>query len=189
MGSRRCCSGQRYIFPATRDDVGQLTGYVLRDVRSPTFQGARPPTEQGPRSPSPRPQGRSTSFVSLPRTSAQPGPLSQASARAADRVVAKNSCLTPWTASARRTSASASPQRTGAYGSGISLLSLPLHRLAGALCLPDLAMFQNLFHGLPDRELAGDNPFLACSLFSLPPAADQGRPRPLHPEAENKSSL
>jgi hypothetical protein len=87
-----------------------------------------------------------------------------------DRVVAKDSCLTPWTASTRRTSASASPQGTGAYGLGISLLSLSLDRLAGALCLLDLAMFQNLFHGLPDRELAGDNPFPACSFFSLSPA-------------------
>jgi hypothetical protein len=53
------------------------------------------------------------------------------------------------------------PQRTGAYGSGIGLLSLPLHRLAGALCLLDFAMFQKHFHGLPDRELAGDNSFPA----------------------------
>ena len=45
-----------------------------------------------------------------------------------------------------------------------------MHSLAGALCLLDLAMFQNLLYGLLNRELAGDNPFLACSLFSLPPA-------------------
>ncbi len=53
------------------------------------------------------------------------------------------------------------PQRTGTYGSGIGLLSLPLHRLAGALCLLDFAMFQKHFHGLPDREPAGDNSFPA----------------------------
>lgn len=47
-------------------------------------------------------------------------------------------------------------------------MNLPLHRLAG--CLLDFAMFQNLIHGMPDRELAGDNTFPACSLVSLPPA-------------------
>jgi hypothetical protein len=139
---RRRCRPAHLLCPAQYPQV----------VFSSTFQTVKLPAEQRPRSPSPRPQRRSTSSVSLPRTSAQPGPLGQASARAADRVVAKNSCLTPWTATARRTSASASSQRTGAYRLGISLLNLPLHRLAGTLCLLDLAMFQNLFHGLPDRE-------------------------------------
>jgi hypothetical protein len=45
-----------------------------------------------------------------------------------------------------------------------------LHHLAGALCLLDFAMFQKHLHGLPDRELAGDNSLPACSLFSLPQA-------------------
>ena len=53
------------------------------------------------------------------------------------------------------------PSERALTGRGIGLLSLPLHRLAGALCLLDFAMFQKHFHGLPDRELAGDNSFPA----------------------------
>jgi hypothetical protein len=114
----------------TRDYVSQLAGYVLRDIPrcSPVLPSKQHDHQHK------RDQGQdqghhrqrlSTTSVSLPRPSTQPGLLGQASARAANRVVAKNSCLTPWTASARRTSASASPRRTGAYGSGIGLLSLP----------------------------------------------------------------
>ncbi len=80
-----------------------------------------------------------------------------------------NSCLTHRTASVRRTGASAAPPRTGAHGSGISLLSLPLHRPTGALSLLGLAAFQNLLNGLPDGEFVGDNPFPGRSLFGLPP--------------------
>jgi hypothetical protein len=99
---RRRCRPAHLLCPARHPQV----------VISSTFQTVRSPTAQRPRSPSPRLQRRSTSSVSLPRTSAQPGPLGQASARAADRVVAKNSCLTPWTVTARRTSASVVNQRS-----------------------------------------------------------------------------
>jgi hypothetical protein len=86
----------------TRDYVSQLAGYVLRDIPrcSPVLpskqhdhqhkrdQGQDQGQDQGHHR-----QRLSTTSVSLPRPSTQPGLLGQASARAANRVVAKTHVL------------------------------------------------------------------------------------------------